>query len=336
MSVSRESLASVGEEVKHRSIKVNRPNVIIKEILCCSRRKQMYVSNKVHTTKYNLFTFLPVNLMLQFSKMSNLYFLILLIVQVIPMINPDQIPTLALPLSFVVFLSMVKDIYEDLQRYWSDNKENNNKVEIGVKSKDKGIEFQSRRWKQIRVGDIIKIRENQYFPCDMLLINSSGYKGACYVETKNLDGETNLKAKKAPTVCVANSKDEFNLLRNFNNATIQCDPENEFIYKFHGTMYMFELKDSQEEEIYFYTDKTEKDDDTPECGQRNFDNQKIQLDVDNILLRGSSLKNTEWIYGVAIYTGHQTKVMMNSSKNVAKFSKIEKWTNKYITMGILI
>lgn len=48
------------------------------------------------------------------------------------------------------------------------------------------------------------------------------------------------------------------------------------------------------------------------------------------------MKNTKWIYGVAVYTGHQTKVMMNSSKNVAKFSKIEKWTNRYIMMGILI
>ena len=74
----------------------------------------MYPSNQIHTTKYNLINFLPLNLMLQFSKMSNLYFLILLIVQVIPQINPDQIPTLALPLSFVVFLSMIKDIFEDL------------------------------------------------------------------------------------------------------------------------------------------------------------------------------------------------------------------------------
>ena len=72
----------------------------------------------------------------------------------------------------------------------------------------------------MRVGDIIQIKENEYFPCDMLLVNSSGHKGQCYVETKNLDGETNLKAKKAPTICVSNSKDEFNLLRNFNKATI--------------------------------------------------------------------------------------------------------------------
>jgi magnesium-transporting ATPase (P-type) len=32
-------------------------------------------------------------------------------------------------------------------------------------------------------------------PCDMMLIYSTGTKGTCYVETKNLDGETNLKLK---------------------------------------------------------------------------------------------------------------------------------------------
>ena len=65
-------------------------------------------------------------------------------------------------------------------------------------------------------------------------------------------------------------------------------------------------------------------------------NNMFQLDVDNILLRGSSLRNTEWVFGIAIYTGHQTKVMMNSAKSQQKFSKIERWTNKFITLGILL
>ena len=56
----------------------------------------------------------------------------------------------------------------------------------------------TKRWQQIRVGQVIKIYENQYFPCDLLLLNSSSAKGVCYVETKNLDGETNLKHKIAP------------------------------------------------------------------------------------------------------------------------------------------
>lgn len=51
------------------------------------------------------------------------------------------------------------------------------------------------RSQEIKVGSIVKVRENEFFPCDMLILNSSIPKGICYVETKNLDGETNLKHK---------------------------------------------------------------------------------------------------------------------------------------------
>jgi magnesium-transporting ATPase (P-type) len=62
----------------------------------------------------------------------------------------------------------------------------------------------------------------------------------------------------------------------------------------------------------------------------------ISLDIDQMLLRGSSLRNTDFIYGISIYTGHDTKVMMNSSKSKPKFSKIEIAMNRYILISILI
>jgi magnesium-transporting ATPase (P-type) len=75
---------------------------------------------------------------------------------------------------------------------------------------------------------------------------------------------------------------------NFKEAVIDCEKENEFIYKFFGTLRL-----------------------TPESTE-------IPLDVDQVLLRGSSLRNTQWVYGVAVYTGHDSKVMMNSSNNKPK------------------
>ena len=63
---------------------------------------------------------------------------------------------------------------------------------------------------------------------------------------------------------------------------------------------------------------------------------KVALDENQILLRGSSLRNTEWIYGVAVYTGHDSKVMMNSTRSRPKQSKIEKSLNSYILLGIMI
>ena len=84
------------------------------------------------------------------------------------------------------------------------------------------------------MGQIVKVYENEYFPCDLILINSSEPNGVCYIETKNLDGETNLKHKKADKVCVSKCLNDQDALMNFNDCEIECDKENEFIYKFNG------------------------------------------------------------------------------------------------------
>jgi magnesium-transporting ATPase (P-type) len=56
----------------------------------------------------------------------------------------------------------------------------------------------------------------------------------------------------------------------------------------------------------------------------------LSASPENLLLRGSSLRNTEWIIGVIVYSGHQTKIMMNSANSRFKMSSIEKGTNKQI------
>lgn len=97
-----------------------------------------------------------------------------------------------MPLSFVVFVSMIKDIFEDLKRHKSDNIENN--LHVLTANPNTG-EFELKKWKDIHVGMVVKIRQNESFPADIVLLNSSAPKGICYIETKNLDGETNLKHK---------------------------------------------------------------------------------------------------------------------------------------------
>ncbi len=55
------------------------------------------------------------------------------------------------------------------------------------------------KWKDLLVGQVIKIEENESIAADVLVIYSSDRKsGKCFVETKNLDGETNLKLKQVP------------------------------------------------------------------------------------------------------------------------------------------
>lgn len=125
------------QQEQYRSVLINRPNLRAQRCLfCCTRRVAKYKDNKVSTSKYNLLTFLPLNLLLQFSKMANLYFLVLTIMELVPDISDaDGKPVLAAPLLFVVGLSMIKDAYEDLVRHRQDTEENARKVQVGASFK---------------------------------------------------------------------------------------------------------------------------------------------------------------------------------------------------------
>ena len=98
---------------------------------------------------------------------------------------------------------------------------------------------------------------------------------------------------------------ESNFKDKFDGATIECETPNEFLYKFEGTV---KLKDGT----------------------------LAPMEPDQILLRGSSLRNTEWIIGVCVFTGHETKIMMNSAKAIQKKSKLEIATEKYLLLVVLI
>lgn len=88
---------------------------------------------------------------------------------------------------------MIKDIFEDHRRHVSDREENNRSVEIL-----RNGNFHQMQWKDIYIGDIVKVKDNEFLPCDMIVLKSSDPKGTVFVETKNLDGETNLKFKQCP------------------------------------------------------------------------------------------------------------------------------------------
>ena len=96
------------------------------------------------------------------------------------------------PLTFVVILSMIKDAYEDFKRHREDRNENNALTEIY--NRDSQC-FETQTWSKVQVGDLVKVKDNSFFPADMVVLNSSEAEGTLYVETKNLDGETNLKTK---------------------------------------------------------------------------------------------------------------------------------------------
>jgi phospholipid-translocating ATPase len=203
------------------------------------------------------------------------------------------------PLAFVVGLSMLKEGLEDWRRFIQDMKVNNRKVSV---HKGDG-EFVYRHWEELCVGDVVKVEKDQFFPADLLLLSSSYEDGICYVETMNLDGETNLKVKRSLEATLPLEEDEsFKDLQ----AVIRCEDPNPSLYTFTGNF--------------------------------EYERQVYALDPFQILLRDSKLRNTSFIYGVVIFTGHDSKVMQNSTESPSKRSRIEKKMDLiiYILFTVLV
>lgn len=153
---------------------------------------QKFMDNHVSTAKYNLVTFMPKFLFEQFSKYANLFFLFTAIIQQIPNVSPTNKYTTIGPLAVVLLVSAIKEAIEDIKRHNSDKELNRSQAEVL-----QGNEFHARKWEKIRVGDIVKVSSAQPIPADLILLASSEPEGLCYIETANLDGETNLKIKQA-------------------------------------------------------------------------------------------------------------------------------------------
>ena len=151
-----------------------------------------FLDNSISTTKYNVLSFIPLNLFEQLRKISNFYFLTVMILSLIPGASPIAPASAVAPLVLVVAVSGAKDAYEDFKRHRSDKKANEQPVEV-FRSGD-FIEVLS---EDVVVGDILRIKHGEEIKADCVLLNSSLPDGVAYIETANLDGETNAKIKKA-------------------------------------------------------------------------------------------------------------------------------------------
>ncbi|KAH7830451.1 putative phospholipid-transporting ATPase VD [Monocercomonoides exilis] len=263
-----------------------------RDILIGGIQPVQYKSNVVSTTKYSPLTFVPMNLFQQFCRLANVYFLLIAILQLIPGLTTLNPVTSILPLVFVILVTMVKDLLEDLRRYSSDRKANAKATLIW-----NGEDFIEGQWKDVKVGDFVKIMCDDLIPADVVIFYSPLDQGVCNIETTNLDGETNLKTKQALQFDdkLLNSPDNIKNLEGH----LQCDKPNPHLYVFNGSI---ELQNT---------------------GVKTIDN-------NNVILRSCSLRNTPYIIGFVVYTGHETKIMKNSGKSPAKKTKLENLLNIFV------
>lgn len=267
-----------------------------------------FKNNFVKTSKYEIYNFLPKFLMEEFhpkTKFANCYFLLVACLQCITAIsNTGGIPTVLMPLLFVVFVDAVFQIIEDMKRHQADTVAN---ASPATKIDPVTHEKSQIKWFELQVGDFIVIKSRETIPSDCVILataeKTTPAQGICYVETKSLDGETNLKIRTAlPNTmhAIKTSTDVANI-----SGSLVMEHPNNLIDSFSGVLDLGELG-------------------------------KEPISPNNILLRGCVLRNTEYIIGLVVNTGGDTKIMMSSTETVGKTSSLEALASTQIRRIILL
>lgn len=306
-----------------------------------------YISNAITSSKYSVYSFLPKQLKAQFSKVANCYFMVVAIMQIIPNWSTTGHFTTIIPLMIFMSISIAREGFDDWKRHIHDKEENNNlchRIEFlqedstydttsintldvetislphnapsisPPKPKTSHINDELSKynlsqtkvlWKDIRVGDIIKIHEDEWVPADIILLSSfnEDESDTAYVETMALDGETNLKSKFSCEE-VSRAFSQASEMVNFNNLVTVEDPNSD-LYNFEGLINVF--------------DETHP------------------LGPDNIIYRGSILRNTKSVLGLVVFSGEETKIRMNNIKNPrTKAPKLQKNINYIVAFMVVV
>ncbi|CAG8454919.1 14684_t:CDS:2 [Funneliformis caledonium] len=328
------STASTMQTLPKRRINVNTP-LPQTDLDQYGEPKARYAANKIRTSKYTLLTFLPKNLIEQFRRVANVYFLFLVVLQLFPMIGGDVQPLLsASPLITIISMTAFKDAFEDWKRHSQDNSLNKSKTIrlsnwknvnvptgqntrkqflsqifnvlfcwLGYRTSENGsggastsdnkgdsleesdAKWVESRWQDVKVGDIIKLKNNDSVPADMIILSTSEPDGLCYVETKELDGETNLKIRHCvPSTASLKSETDCERVSFY----VDSEPPHANLYSYTGVLHW-------------------SDQPGAESGQ------KVEpISINDVMLRGCVLRNTEWAICLVIFTGTDTKIMLNS------------------------
>ncbi|GAB0200532.1 phospholipid-transporting ATPase IK [Grus japonensis] len=267
-----------------------------KKVAFCLTKKK-YAGNAIKTAKYNIFTFLPLNLYEQFHRMANVYFVFVILLQTFPEISTLPWYTLLFPLSCLLTIRGLRDLIDDIGRHQSDRNINSRPCEILS-----GKSFRWQKWRDICVGDIVRLRKESFVPADMLLLCSSEPSSLCYVETADIDGETNLKFRQALLVTHQELVSEESMAA-FDGRVI-CEEPNSRMHSFTGTL--------------------------------EWRGETYALDSERILLRGCKLRNTNVCYGLVIYAGFDSKIMRNCGKIKQKKTKLDRMMDRLVIIIFLV
>ncbi|ODQ80800.1 hypothetical protein BABINDRAFT_166381 [Babjeviella inositovora NRRL Y-12698] len=321
-----------------------------------------YVNNSITSSRYTLVTFLPRQLYAQFLKLANTYFLVVAILQMIPTWSTTGQYTTIIPLLIFVSISMGREAWDDFRRHKLDRRENLRLCRVlGTTAMT--------YWKDVKVGDVVQLGEDEWVPADIVLLSAELYSDLepqAYIETMALDGETNLKARLPPRALA--QMQHVTMLR----GEITAEDPNIDLYNFEGS-FIISQGDGIENtepgartalgnentdlcitlkglESYEYAQHALGSFDV-QYTQESYEGSKSSLGMedtgssalshalgpDNIIYRGSIIRNTRSCTGIVVFTGEETKIRMNSIKNPrVKAPKLQKAINRIVLFMVCV
>ncbi|GAB5363260.1 hypothetical protein AAMO2058_000868400 [Amorphochlora amoebiformis] len=263
------------------------------------KHRHEYGSNFIRTTRYRWWNFLFKNLFEQFQKAANFYFLIMAIITSVPGVSTIPPYATITPLAFVLAVTAIKDGIDDYKRGRNDSEVNARRTEV-LKP---GGGTTALTWQDLQVGHVVKVFQDGIFPADLVLLASSTPNGECGIQTANLDGETNIKGRQAVKDTAKMTTEE---LASPGRLRVLCERPHTG-KTFEGRLLI---------------------------GAEN--DKSFPLNGDNILLRGAMLKETKFIYGLVIYTGSQTKVILHNDPPRFKRSHMDDIMNQQMYLIFLL
>ena len=262
-------------------------------------------SNRINNKKYNFLTFVPVVILNQFRFFGNQFYLIMTLSQFINVFKVGFLFSYVVPLLIVIIMSLIKELLDEIKRYNQDKKTNNEKY-TKIVFENKGLKKVNIKSKDIKIGDILELKQNQRAPCDLIILSNSESNNL-YIRTEQLDGETDWKIRKVPNELI-----NINLMDLFNNyeILIEYEPPNRNIYEFKGVINFFNKSEN--------------------CVKDE------AISLENTIWANTVLASANTI-GIAVYTGRDTRAQMNTVKAKLKVGIFDLEINFYnkLLFGIM-
>ncbi|GFS70477.1 probable phospholipid-transporting ATPase IIB [Nephila pilipes] len=241
---------------------------------------ESFPPNIIRNQKYNIITFIPLVLFHQFKFFLNLYFLVMALSQFIPDVRIGYLYTYWGPLGFVLTVTLIREAIDDFRRYRRDREVNYRKYR---KLTSRGVvQVPSAN---IKVSDLIIVDKDQRVPADMVFLQTTEKSGSCFIRSDQLDGETDWKLRLAvSTTQRLSSTDELFQM----DASIYAEEPKKDIHSFVGK---FTRSDGEGAEVSLAIENT--------------------LWANTVVASGTAI-------GIVIYTGSETRSVMNNSEPRSK------------------